>query len=135
MIHPKKPTGRTSSMPVALVLGGICSLLVVILGSAILAKLIDSNTIPETGIGYGILIMIIMAAFLGAKLAYQKVKRQRLMVCMSSGVILFLLLLSITALFFGGQYNAVGVTALLILCGSGLAVLPGRGSKRVGRRK
>lgn len=133
MILSKKPTGRASSMPAGLAMGGLCSLAVTFVGASILAKLIDGNTLPESSIGYGIMVILILASFFGAMLAFHKIKRQRAVVCMASGVILYLVLLGMTALFFGGQYSGVGVTALLILCGSGLAVLLGLREKRGGK--
>lgn len=135
MAFSKKPTGRASSMPAGLAMGGLCGLAVTLLGAGILAKLIDANTLPETSIGYGVMVILMLASFLGALLAYNKIKRQRMLVCMASGLSLFLILLSMTALFFGGQYSGVGVTALLILCGSGLAALLGLRENRGGKTR
>ena len=43
--------------------------------------------------------------------------------CLLTGVCYYLALLAMTALFFGGQYSALGVTALAVLAGSGGAAL------------
>lgn len=130
----QRRTGRASSMPTGLAAGAVTSVLITILGSAVLAKLVDGEMLQESSIGYGIMIMLIGAACLGAMVSCNKVKRQRLLVCMASGGIYFGMLLCITAMFFGGQYSGVGVTALLIFCGSFLAVLPGFREKRGGKR-
>lgn len=131
----KKPTGRASSMGVGLAMGGLCGLAITLLGSGIIAKLIDANVFSESSIGYGIMVILLLAAFLGSLLAYGKIGRQRLLVCMTTGLIQFLLLLSMTALFFGGQYSGVGVTALLILCGSALAAFLGLRENRGGKTR
>ena len=129
-----KATGKAYSMSGGLVIGTLMSLGVTLLGAAVLAKLIDGEILLENSIGYGIMVILVAASYLGAMMSYSKIKRQQLVVCMAAGLIYFLVLLSITALFFGGQYSAVGVTALLILCGCGLAVLSGTHKNRGGKR-
>lgn len=131
----KKPTGRASSMGVGLAMGGLCGLAITLLGSGIIAKLIDANVFSESSIGYGIMVILLLASFLGSLLAFGKIGRQRLLVCMATGLIQFLLLLSMTALFFGGQYSGVGVTALLIFCGSALAAFLGLRENRGGKTR
>lgn len=65
------------------------------------------------------MVLLIVSSFAGAMISFGRIKRQRMLVCIVSGVIYFAILMSITALFFGGQYSAVGTTALLVLAGSG----------------
>ena len=126
-------TGRASSMAAGLTFGAGTALAITIRGSAILAKLVDGEWLEEGNVGYGIMGMLLLASYLAAMVSYGKIKRQRLLVCLSTGGIYFGLLLSITALFFGGQYSGVGVTALLIVCGAILAILPGFSQKRGGK--
>lgn len=130
----QKPTGRTCSMPMGLAWGAVTSMIITILGTAILAKLVDREILPEEKIGYGIMLMLMLASYMGGKIAWNKIQRQRLITCLWVGGIYFAILLSITALFFGGQYESVAVTGLLILGGVGVAALPagknGRGGKR-----
>lgn len=114
-------------------MGGICSLLITLACAAVLAWMVAEERMPETGIGYGVMILLLLASFAGAMVSWGKIKRQRMLVCVLSGAIYFGILLAITALFFGGQYSAVGVTGLLVLCGSALAAMAGlrqgRGTK------
>lgn len=131
----RKPTGRTMSMPGGLALGGLCSLVVTLACAAVLAWLVSAEKVPEQGIGYGVMVFLILASFLGSMVSWTRIRRQRLVVCLLSGVVYLGILLGITALFFGGQYSAVGVTALLILCGNGLAVLTGLGKGSTGKRQ
>lgn len=121
--------GKATSMPVGFFLGGVASLAVTIVTSGILAWLVISQKLPENQIGYGVMVLLALASFSGAKVSYRKIKRQRLVVSMVAGAIYFGILLSMTALFFGGQYNAVGESALMVLCGCALAFLLKKGEK------
>ena len=122
------------SLPAGLAVGAGCSLAMTLGLTAVLAKLVEAETIPVEKIGYGIMVLLVTSSFAGAMVSFGRIKRQRLLVCGVSGVIYFAVLMSITALFFGGQYSAVGVTALLVLAGSAAAALlglrQGRGAKR-----
>ena len=127
-------TGRAMSLPAGLAVGAGCSLAMTLGLTAVLAKLVEAETIPVEKIGYGIMVLLVTSSFAGAMVSFGRIKRQRLLVCGVSGVIYFAVLMSVTALFFGGQYSAVGVTALLVLAGSAAAALlglrQGRGAKR-----
>jgi len=135
MVLNQKPTGRAVSMPAGLLFGTLISMGVTLLAVGLIARLASSEYLKETQIGYGIMLTLLAASFAGALAAVGRIKRQRLMVCALSGLIFFLALLSITALFFGGQYEAVGVTGVLVLGGSLLAALTGGRSNRRGKRK
>lgn len=131
----QKYTGRTLSVPAGLAVGLGVSLAVTGAAIGLLAKLVDAEVMPWENVGYGIMAMLLAASFLGAVAAYGKVKRQRLMICMLTGGTFFCVLLSMTALFFGGQYDGVVVSLLLILAGSGAAGLLGLRQGRGERRK
>lgn len=139
-MYNQKPTGRALSIPGGIAMGTCLSMIVTILSCAILAWMVDNEKMQWEKIGYGIMVVILMASFLGALLSFQKTKRQRLMVCLLSGVAYLAVLLSLTALFFGGQYQAVGVTSVLILAGSGTAGILGvkpasrRSHRKIGKR-
>ena len=133
MLHNHKATGRATSMPAGLLWGASVSLLVTLLGSAITALLLSKEILAESSVGYSAMIILMTAAYAGALTARGCIKRQHLMVCMLSGGIYFLSLLSVTALFFGGQFEAVGVTALLAMGGSVLALLTDKQPRRAGR--
>ncbi len=130
MVVNRKPSGRTMSMAAGLALGGCISLVITLILSAVGAKLMDSQVIPEHGAGYLSLGILLLASILGAAVAYRKIRRQRLVVCMASGGIYYGILISMTALFFGGQYQGMGVTALVVLAGAGTTALVGMGQGR-----
>ncbi len=131
----QKNTGRAVSMPAGLTEGALISLTVTLISSALMAKLIDMEKLQWENVGYGIMLLLLAASFAGAITAYGKIRRRRLFVCGISGVIYFCLLLAVTALFFGGQYEAVGVTAAMVAAGSGTAGLLGIKGEGSGRWK
>lgn len=131
----QKTTGRTMSMPGGLTFGGVISLSITVIGAMLLSKLMDTETLEWKSVGYGVMVLLIISSFLGAMFAYSRIKRQRLVVCLMAGVVYWITLLGISALFFGGQYEAVGVTAGLILAGCGCAGMLGLPKKRVGKGK
>lgn len=133
MVINKKVTGRTTSVPSGLAIGASVSLLLTLTAVAILAMLVDKQFLDWENIGYGIMALITISSFTGAILSYSKIKRQRLMICLLSGFLYFGILLSITALFFGGQFESVGITGLLTMIGSGCAGLLGTGSRKGGK--
>ncbi len=135
MVTNQKPTGRASSMPAGLLIGAAASLTITLIAAFILAKLLDAQRLSWENVGYGVMFMLLLSSAAGAFLANRKIKRQRMLVCLLSGVIYFGILMSITALFFGGQYDSVGVTALLILGGCGSIGLLEMREKRSGKRK
>lgn len=131
----RKQTGRAVTMPVGLAWGTVVSMLGTLAGAIIAAKLLDAGTLKENAVGYAVLITMLLSSYLGALVAVNKIKRQRVIVCLLSGLFYYLVLLSITALFFGGQYEAVGVTGMLVAGGSMLAAMMTAPLKRGGKSR
>lgn len=132
----RRVTGRASTMPVGLTMAALASLGVTFAGAALTGYLISRDLLQESSIGYCAMALILLSSVTGAAVAVGKIKRQRVLVCGISGAIYFAVLLSMTALVFGGQYQGIGVTALLVLAGSVLVVLLGlRGEKKPKYRK
>lgn len=128
-----KPTGTSMSMPAGLAIGGIWSLCVTLVMAALVAKLMDMEAIRQDSIGYFVISILLVASTTGALLSFGRIKRRRMVVCMVSGLIYYCVLLSITALCFGGQYQGMGVTGLVVLGGSLCAGLLGIHEKKQGR--
>ena len=135
MVVNRKPTGKVMSIPGGLAVGALFSIGATLLLTAVLAKLVEGETVQQENIGYGVMVILTVSAFTGALVSFGRIKRQRLLVCGLSGLLYFVILMSMTALFFGGQYSSVGVTALLILLGSAVAALLGLKQGGGGRRK
>ena len=117
-----KVTGTASTIPAGLAAGALVSGTMTLLGTLAAAKLIDMEILSWSQSGYAVLVILLLSAWMGAMVAAGKIKRRRVAVCVGSGVVYMLMLLCTTALFFGGKYSGVGETALLILCGSMVAV-------------
>lgn len=132
MVLNRKVTGTASAMPVGLAMGLAASLGITLVGSAILAWLVGSEKLGQGSIGYGSLVILLLASVLGAVTAFGKIRHRRMLVCVLSGVLYYGSLLCVTALFFGGQYQGMGVTALVVLGGCLCVALLGLGG---GRRK
>lgn len=130
-----KQTGCAMSMPMGLCIGTTASLGITALSIAMLANLLEKESVSWEAAGYGIMATLILSSFIGAKVSWLKIKHQKVIVSMMSGLLYYGILLSITALFFGGQYEAVGVTFLLVSAGCGSAVLLGNRVNRGARGK
>ena len=130
--------GRAASIPAGALFGAMCAMIWTLLASGILSWLVHTEKMAEQNIGYGSMVILLTASVLGATISFAKVKRQRAVACLSAGGIYLLILLAINALFFGGQYTDVGVTATLVIGGSGVAIFLGmeRGKRKrgVGRK-
>ena len=136
MMVNRKVTGTAVTMPMGIGIGCGISMLVTILGSAMVAKLISAEVLREMAIGYSAMVIILVASAMGTGIAVKKVKKKMLQVSVLVGLTYFCMLLAMTALLFGGHYQGMGVTALLILAGCGFTVLMlGRERKTVKFRK
>ena len=126
----KGNNGRAMTLPGGVVYGALISFTWTLLVAGILAWLIHKEMIAETAIGYGSMVILLSGATLGSYLGLKKVMCKRLVTSMSVGLLYIVLLLVMTAFFFGGQYQGMAVTGLLILGGSLLSVMIGPGNKR-----
>lgn len=134
MICNHKATGKALSMPAGFAIGVCISFCTTLILSAILAKLVSAEKLEWERIGYGIMMILLITSVIGAKATCLMIKRRKLISCMFAGLFYWLALLITTALFFGGQYSGMGVTGLIILCGSSaVCLLELRGEK--GRKK
>ena len=126
----KGNNGRAMTLPGGVVYGALISFTWTLLVAGILAWLIHKEMIAETAIGYGSMVILLSGATLGSYLGWKKVMCKRLVTSMLVGLLYIVLLLVMTAFFFGGQYRGMAVTGLLILGGSLLSVMIGPGNKR-----
>lgn len=136
MGYNRKMKGTATAMPMGLAIGGLISLIITMAGAAATANLISNQRIGENGIGYASMIILLVSAAMGAWGAFGCIKKQRLQVCLMSAAVYYLTLLTITALFFGGQYRGMGVTALVILIGAlAVALFPSKGNTKIKFKK
>lgn len=123
MVTKRKVTGTAMSVPAGIAVGVGVSAGMAVLGAALIAWLVDGTYINEAGVGYGAMITLLISSATGAWIAIQLVKHQKLPVALSCGVAFFALLVGITAFFFGGQYQGVVPTVLIVIGGSLLPAL------------
>ncbi len=130
----RKVTGTAMSMPAGVGIGLGSSLLVTVLGCALVAWLLAGEKIPESGIGYGAMTILLIGSLFGAITAALLVKHRKLLVCMTVGLLYLAVLLLINGLAFGGNLTGLWVTVLLILGGASAAGLitarQGKGVKK-----
>lgn len=134
MTKNKRVTGTAMSMPGGIALGVGISVAITIIGAAILAWLLASERMSETALGYGIMLVLVLASAAGAMTACGAVKRRKLMV---SGICCagYYLALLCVALVFGGQFEGMLVHAVLVLLGGGISVILGLAGNKSGARK
>ena len=144
MTHNHKAMGRALSMPASFAIGVCISLGLTLMLSAILAKLISTEKVEWERVGYWIMAILLTASAIGSKATCLMVKRRKAVSCLIAGILYWLGLLIVAALFYGGQYTGIGVSGMMILCGCAVVCLlelrPGRGSSatrfnRKGRKK
>ena len=121
----KKVRGTALSMPKGIALGTLISVMITALLAAVLAWLLMTDKIKKEASGYLMMGIPMLASFLGSWMSAAKIKRRWMLVCSITGGIYFLSLLAVTAICFGGNYQSVGVTGLLVLGGSLLSGMLG----------
>ena len=107
-----------TSIPVGISWGLTLGCSIILLGSITIAKLLDTQVIQWNQAGYWIMFMLLTASFSGAQITAGKIKRKYLQISFVFGFVLWVILLGLTAIFFGGQYSGAAVTAGLIITGS-----------------
>jgi putative membrane protein (TIGR04086 family) len=135
MTTNKKVFGKAGSMPLGLAAGTAVGLLVTIAFAVVMAQLVLGGKLKEGAMGYGAMIAIPVSAAIGALVSVAIIKRRRMQVCLITGAAYLLSLIGINILFFGGQFQGLVVTVLLILLGTGgIGALGLRNGKRKGKR-
>ena len=135
MVVNRKVTGRSRAMAVGLGVGLAVSLVLTVIGVSIVVTLVLGDKLGQEAVGYASMGILMLSAALGAWLAAALVKRRWMIVCLGAGGSYYLTLLAITALFFGGQFQGMGVTALTVLGGCGCVGLLGLRGEKTGRKK
>lgn len=118
-----KSTGLGSGLAIQLAKSLFISIAVTLLLAGIFACLINAEKFGEEAIGYGGMGILFAASAAGCVDAVRKTDGGRFLTGLLCGGLYFITLIGITALFFDGGYHGVLVNALMILCGSMVAVL------------
>lgn len=118
MVTKQKPTGRAAPMPIGIAIGILVSTALTLILSGVLAWLVLGEKVSEKSMGYGIMLILLLASVAGSALSIQTIKHRKLFAGMAAGIGYLFVLIMCTALFFGGQYQGLGVTAVVVLTGS-----------------
>ena len=133
MAQKRSARVSVSNIPKAIGFSLIVSMLITVLGIAVGAYLVHKEMIMQENMGLVVTTVLTLSSAAGALTAILAVKRMKLQMSFLSGASYFLLLLSMTALFFEGQYNGVAAAGIAILTGCSIVailnILPGRRGK------
>lgn len=116
-------TGKAMSVPAGLGLSLVVNVSITSMAVAIITILLNYNSITWENTGYWIMGMLLISSYFGGKVAINSIKTQVYIVSLMSGILYWMFMLCITALFFGGQYNSIFETGVLIIAGSISAAL------------
>jgi len=134
MTAKKKMSGKGVSIPAGITIGALTSVGVMLIGALAMAYLVMKETITIDRIGFGTMFILACASAIGTWLASALIKQKKLFVCGITALAFYLVLMSITAVFFDGMFAGMGLTALMILIGAGASLLPGM-RKKSGKSK
>lgn len=119
----KTRMGKTASIPMGLGLSLAAAATITFLSTFAISILLDRRSIDWANVGYWIMLVLLLAPFVGGKIAINTIKTQRILISLMSGVLYWMFLLCITALLFGGDYSSIWETGALIAAGSLTAAL------------
>ncbi len=134
----KLKTKKNPSVAMAILWGLVASIGLTVLFAVVLAFMVQSEKLELEGLGAGVLITLLASSGCGCFLAVKLAGQKPLLVGAVSAAGYLLSLLSVTALFFGGEYHGVLQGAMLVLGGAMAAVLvafKGLSGAHRGRRK
>lgn len=117
-------SGRAYSLPAGIVIGTSVSIAISIIGCAVLAWLITGERLQQESIGYGCIAILLLASAGGSATAWKLIGHRQLLICGIQTLVYYGILL-MTALPFGGQYEGLLVTAVLVALGGALTLIPG----------
>ena len=118
---------KGNSMASKLALGAAVCIGVTVLCAAVGAAMISSGRIPESTMSYGALGTLALSSMAGALAGGWKIQEKRLYLCLLVAAVYVALLLAITATFFGGQYEGVGLSVIMAILGAFGAAIVGQG--------
>lgn len=132
----KQQTGRSPNLAKAGAAGVLTALVTGILGTGVLAKLVDAEIMKVENLGYGVLILHLLCVFLGARSAMGRGGHRAIAAAGITAAGYYLCLLLVNGLFFGGNYTGLGVTLVLtVLAAAGAIGISGKGRGRAHRKR
>lgn len=117
--------GRNSIFGQLLIGAGVC-IIITLITAAVSALLVSKEIIGEKWIESIAIVILFLSSLTGAKTGSMGEKEKNLYISPVIGLVYVLIVLSATAIFFGGQYQSVGVGAIAVLSGCILSVILGQ---------
>lgn len=102
------------SVAAGILKGALCGLGIVLLGALVITLLLNRKLLEINSLEYGVFIVTIVSVIVGCTIGTIAVGNHILIVSLGIGAAIQIALLGTTALFFGGTYQGVAVTTLLI---------------------
>ena len=121
MVRNAKFTGTAAPMALGITLGVGIAFAILGVSAAVIAWLVLGEKMDISAVGYAVMVCHLLSVGVGGIAASGMIKHRKLAVCLSVGGVYYLSLIGCTAAFFGGQYQGMGVTAILVAAASGLA--------------
>ena len=115
MVYKQKHMIKGSSMPVIIGVGLIVGWIITILLALAMATIISSGNDKEYLIGTSSIIAVILSSVVSAILVSKRTEHNKMIFALISGIVYFISLLCVNALFYDGTFTGVGYYALLIL--------------------
>ena len=135
MIANRKVTGRASGVPAGLAIGAGTGIIVTVVLSAVMAHLIAKEIIEMNTVGYGSILILLLASVVGGWTAVKKIKKMPMEMALANGAAYFIILVLLTAVVYGGRYQGMGVTFLCVGIGSVIAGISAGKCRRKAKRK
>ena len=120
------------------VLKGIgTSMLLTLLGAAVISTMIITGDLQEMQIGYAAMGTLMISAIAGAIVSGKGIQQGRVVTVICAGFGYFLSLALLNMVLFRGDYTGIGATMLIILGSSlaGLCITSGRKRKYPGKKR
>lgn len=125
-------TAARETLTGRLVMGAAVCIMMTLILTAVSAAVISAGMLPETTTEYVAMIILLSGSLAGAIAGAGKKTEKRLYVCLTIAALFFVILLAMTAAFFGGQYRGIGVSVLMLLVGAFAGAMVGQGKGRSG---
>lgn len=123
MVVAQKPSGTSASMPKGIAVGWFTEMLTAAAMCALLTMLIMNEKLDWEAAGYGVMGILLVSSYLGAKVASNLISRRKALVCALSGGGYVITLIALNILLFDGKVSAVWAPALLVSGGAAVAAV------------
>ena len=103
--------------------------LTTLMSTVIFAWMISKKVIPEENIIYCTMVILLISAITGSKIVTSKCdKKAATGICL--GIVYLAMMLIVTTIFFGAQYQRIGVTTIIVLVGCVLAAMLSKSDRK-----